>query len=55
MVWRKCAVNVNLRIREGWKLDTKEERFVKELKFEWKNCKERGGMNKPDLTGRSLE
>ena len=55
VIWRKCAVNVDLRIREGWKLDMEEKIFVKELKFEWKNCKEKGGMNKPDLTDHSLE
>jgi len=32
-----------------------ENVFVKELKCEWKNCKERGVMNKPDLTDHSLE
>lgn len=55
MIWRKCAVNVDLRIREVWKLYMEEKLFVKKLTFEWKNCKERGGMNKLDLTDHSLE
>lgn len=55
VIWRKCAVKVDLRIREVRKLYMEEKLFVKKLKFEWKNCKERGGMNKPDLTDHSLE